>query len=548
MGYTISNTGVTAKPVLNVYGGELRTSYLRLCDHPSQGYVTVNVSGGILRSTGDYAGGNNTAGGTIYINVSTNGLFQCDKNFNFFKGGSGSTGIVRIFDGGTLQANNFNCDGTGTARIEADGGVIKPNGTVNARIVTALGEKGLTINARGNTTWNGAIQTLSGATRDGGLTVTGGKTVTFAGNLTFTGPITCSDSSQLLFSGKVPAGPVCALGSGILRSTVAATFPSVTNGAAATFGFTLNNGTVSTLTLNDWCPPSRLTVYFVPSGATDPVATPGTYELLKFPASVPFTASQVVPFATPAGASYTYAVETSGNVKTLKLTVAASSTPATATWTNAAGGDWQTGANWDGGNAPASGSSTVAAFTTAAQAGGATVTLDSAFTVGGVTVDSAEPYTFAGTGPLTLAGAYMPTWSTLAGSHAVTLPLGVSGPVAFNTDRGRRRRLRERRRERQRHGRALRREHVYRRVPAEERHGRRVIPRQRGRGVLHRRRAGLDARARHLPLHGAGRDDRPSALSRHRRRLPRQPEAGPRPHADGAGPNGWAAIRRRCRA
>ena len=84
--------------------------------------------------------------------------------------------------------------------------------------------------------------------------------------------------------------------------------------------------------------------------------------------------------------------------KTLKLTVAASSTPATATWTNAAGGDWQTGANWDGGSAPASGSSTVAAFTTAAQAGGAAVTLDSAFTVGGVTVDSAEPYTFAGPG------------------------------------------------------------------------------------------------------------------------------------------------------
>ena len=135
----------------------------------------------------------------------------------------------------------------------------------------------MTINARGNTTWNGAIQTLSGVAQDGGLTVTGGKTVTFAGNLTFTGPIICSDGSQLLFSGKVPAGPVCALGSGILRSSVAATFPSVTNGAAATFGFTLNNGTVSTLTLNDWCPPSRLTVYFVPSGATDPVATPGTY-------------------------------------------------------------------------------------------------------------------------------------------------------------------------------------------------------------------------------------------------------------------------------
>ena len=432
MGYTIGNANVTAKPVLNVFGGELRANYLRLCDHPSQGYVTVNVSGGILRSTGSYAAGQNAAGGTIYINVSSNGTFRCDTDFNFFKSGSGYTDIVRLFDDGILQANNFNCDGTGTARIEADGGVIKPNGSVNAKIVTVLGEKGLTINARGNTTWNGAIQTLSGVTRDGGLTVTGGKAVTFAGNLSFTGPITCSDSSQLLFSGKVPAGPVCALGSGILRSTVAATFPSVTNGASATFGFTLNSGTVSTLTLNDWCPPERLAVYFVTSGTTNSVATPGTYELLKFPASVPFTVSQVVPSTTPAGASYTYTVETSGGVKTLKLTVAASSAPATATWTNAAGGDWQTGANWDGGNVPASGSSTVAAFTTAAQAGGATVTLDSAFTVGGVTVDSAEPYTFAGTGPLTLAGAYMPFWSSLAGSHTVTAPLALSGLTAFN--------------------------------------------------------------------------------------------------------------------
>ena len=31
MGYTIGDANVTAKPVLNVFGGELRTSYMRLC-------------------------------------------------------------------------------------------------------------------------------------------------------------------------------------------------------------------------------------------------------------------------------------------------------------------------------------------------------------------------------------------------------------------------------------------------------------------------------------------------------------------------------------
>ncbi|MBQ7189163.1 MAG: hypothetical protein IJR99_07075 [Kiritimatiellae bacterium] len=434
MGYTIGNKNVTAKPVLNVFGGELRTGYLRLCDHPSQGYVTVNVSGGILRSTGDYSGGQNAGGGKIYINVSSNGTFQCDKNFNtFIQSGAGNTCVIKLFDNGILRANNFNCAYAGDARIEADGGVIKPSGTVNERIVTYLGEKGLTIDARGDSTWNGVIQPLPGVANDGGVTVSGGKSVAFKGALSFSGPITCSDNTSIIFDGVVPTGPVHALGLGVLRSTAAATFPSLTNGGAAVFGFTLENGTVSTITLNDWNPPERLSVYFVDKGTTDPVTTPGTYELLKFPASVPFTVTQVQPYSASDTASYTYAIETSGDVKTLKVTVAAASAPATATWANAAGGDWQTGDNWDGNAVPSSGSSTLASFTTAAQAGGATVTLNSAFTVGGVTVDSAEPYTFAGTGPLTLSGAYMPFWSTLAGAHTVTIPLTLSSLTAFNT-------------------------------------------------------------------------------------------------------------------
>ena len=135
MGYTISNTGVTAKPVLNVYGGELRTSYLRLCDHPSKGYVTVNVSGGILRSTGDYGGGQNAGGGKIYINVSSNGTFQCDKNFNTFaKSGANNTCVITLFD----EYSDGRGEASELLRINADGAWRWRDTSLQAIIVQGL--------------------------------------------------------------------------------------------------------------------------------------------------------------------------------------------------------------------------------------------------------------------------------------------------------------------------------------------------------------------------------------------------------------------------
>ena len=228
MGYTINNPNVTAKPVLNVVGGELRASYLRLCDQPSKGYVTVNVtSGGILRSTGSYGGGQNAGGGKIYINVSSNGTFRCDTNFNTFQNaGASNTCIIKLFDDGILQANNFSCAQAGTARIEADGGILKPNGTIHERIVLALGEKGLKLQPRGNTTISSPVQTLAGVANDGGITISGGSSVTFAGQLSFTGPVTVTDNSSLVFNGVAPQGPVTMNGTGILRSTAPATLSS----------------------------------------------------------------------------------------------------------------------------------------------------------------------------------------------------------------------------------------------------------------------------------------------------------------------------------
>lgn len=434
MGYTIANANVTAKPVLNVIGGELRTGYLRLCDHPSKGYVTVNVtSGGILRSTSDYGGGQNAGGGKIYINISSNGIFQCDANFHTFKNsGANNTCIVKLFDDGILQANNFYCANAGTARIEADGGILKPNGKVENRIVLALGEKGLKLQTRGSTTINSPVQTLSGVANDGGITISGGHQVTFTGALSFTGPVTVTANNALLFDGVVPQGPVTMNGTGQLRCTAPATLSSLANAANATFGFTLDNGTVSTITLNAWQPPRRLSVTFVNKGTTDPVSTAGTYDLLKFPASVDFDASRVVCSPLPDNANYVFSIVSNGSVKTLRVTIGASAVN-TATWTNAAGGDWNTGANWDGNTVPTSAGNTLASFPTEAQAGGASVTLGSTFTLGGVTVSSASPYTFAGNGPLTFSGDIASGWTSAEGSHTVNLPLSLNGSVGFTT-------------------------------------------------------------------------------------------------------------------
>ena len=434
MGYTINNQNVTAKPVLNVVGGELRAGYLRLCDHPSQGYVTVNVtSGGILRSTGAYGGGQNVGGGKIYINVSSNGTFRCDTNFNTFQNsGASNTCIIKLFDDGILQANNFTCAQAGTARIEADGGILKPNGTIHERIVLALGEKGLKLQPRGNTAISSPVQTLAGVANDGGITISGGSSVTFAGQLSFTGPVTVTDNSSLVFNGVAPQGPVVMNGTGMLRCTAPATFSSLVNGANASFGFTLDNGTVSAITLNAWQPPRRLSVYFVNKGTTDPVTTAGTYDLLNFPASVDFDASRVVCSPLPENMNYAFSIATSGSVKTLRVTIGASAVN-TATWTNAAGGDWNTGANWDGNVVPTSAGNTLASFPTEAQAGGASVTLGSAFTLGGVTVNSASPYTFAGNGTLTFSGDVSSGWTSAEGSHAVNLPISLNGAVGFTT-------------------------------------------------------------------------------------------------------------------
>src|SRR5204863_7303237 len=90
---------------------------------------------------------------------------------------------------------------------------------------------------------------------------------------------------------------------------------------------------------------------------------------------------------------------------------------------------WSTTANWSGGIVPSD--STSSATFGSAISGARTVTLDSARTVGAITVNNSNSYTIAGSNVLTLNSSTGTAQLLVsAGNHSITAPIAVSQNTA----------------------------------------------------------------------------------------------------------------------
>lgn len=161
---------------------------------------------------------------------------------------------------------------------------------------------------------------------------------------------------------------------------------------------------------------SGATIHYTTDGSTPTTASPA------YSAPIPLTAPSTTTLkALAVKSGVTDSAVISGTYTLIPGT--------TAVWTNAAGGGWPTGANWQG-NAVASGMSTTADFSTLDLAADATITLDGARTIGHLVFGDITPdfnwlLTPGTGGALTLA--------TPSGSPTVTVAqqaVVVSAPLA----------------------------------------------------------------------------------------------------------------------
>lgn len=153
------------------------------------------------------------------------------------------------------------------------------------------------------------------------LVVSGAYQLTCTGAVRLPGGIS-SEMTTLAFA-DLAETPVTLGASATLRTTTApASIPVLVMSADGRLVVGFNGTTPAKVTCGGWTAPSSLAVTLC-SGATDTAfATPGTYELLTFPASVDFDASRAVACNAKSGFAYSFDVVTAGETKTLRVTIA----------------------------------------------------------------------------------------------------------------------------------------------------------------------------------------------------------------------------------
>ena len=329
-------------------------------------------------------------------------------------------------------------------------------------------DKSLVING-GNLAVNGS---LANATIT--VTTTGNMAGTLAGTGTV-GSVSVSARGTVapgfsLGGGTLTAGSLSLSPSSVLSYTLATSSVSSSNSRLSiTGGLTLSTGL--TLSINP------------ASGSTWSSATSGTYVLATYGSlannSSSFSGWTVV--ANPLLGRHTYGFSASSG--SLDLSVGTGAT-VSGTWSGSGGGSWGTAGDWQGGNIPAYVGDT-ATFGTSIGSTAATVTLDGARGLSGLTLSTTGggSYIVAGPGTLTFAGSDVAaSLSNSGGQHTIAAPvalannlavsattgssLTVSGPIS-ETSAGQ-----ERDPHRQRRVDPLRLQHVYGRHDGQRRHAR----------------------------------------------------------------------------
>lgn len=445
-----------AKPRIEIWGGEFRVLSNTHIGDDIGGDSYITVSNGIFRSDaatavfGNYSGGSTSvisvlAGGTFIAKAVDLGVSgktystQTHSTIEVFSGGvynatttkaSAGTGIVRL-DGGTYRPLFASGISTLDANLNAiqigvNGGIIHfPNaGALHVKkpISSAPGVGsnggGLTIHGHAN-----GVAVLVGTQSYSGSTILSNGTLVVAGTLPPTTDLTLIPDSLLTLTNSVTTHSVASL-------TIDA--PSKVTPWDVAFG--ANAGVSSKLVINNTLTTlsSSLRVSLYNIADSQPLAVDGTYTLLQYPTTqaAAIDPLQVI-IANPAsGKHYNFTTAVSGANTLLQVTI--SDGAVGSVWINAAGGTWQSGANWQSG-LPADQIGAVATFATEAQSGGATVTLSGSATVGGADISSTSPYTFSGDTLVLNNGATPANWLTRAGAHVVESDIRLDQPAAIST-------------------------------------------------------------------------------------------------------------------
>ncbi len=418
-GTTITGNGVLLKTGNGIFGFETNNGYAVTL---AMSGGTIDIAQGMLRD-GGWGGAdwtNNKAslyvasGGSLDIWTGTVIVDALLGNGVVWQGYGGA------YDSMTIGVNNGS--GTWSGNFAANAaGILTKTGTGTEVFAAANGfDKSLVING-GNLAVNGS---LANATIT--VTTTGAMAGTLAGAGTV-GSVTVSARGTVapgfsLGGGTLTAGSLSLSPSSVLSYTLATSTASSSNSRLSiTGGLTLSTG---------------LTLSITPAtGSTWSSATSGTYVLATYGSltnnSSSFSGWTVA--ANPLLGRHTYGFSVGSG--SLDLTVGSAAT-VSGTWSGSGGGSWGTAGDWQGGNIPGYVGDT-ATFGTAIGSAAATVTLDGARGLSGLTLSTTGggSYIIAGPGTLTFAGSTV-TVSVSGGQHTIAAPVALASNLAVSATTG----------------------------------------------------------------------------------------------------------------
>ncbi len=347
---------------------------------------------------------------------------------------SGSVATLKL-NGGTLVAPSI-ARVNGQGHVLFNGGVFRPSaegqalqGLTSAKVGTSGAKFDLS-----QVNMYTLAQTLTTDGADGGLVKSGAGMLVVSGKQLYAGPtLIPAGSLRIPMAGSLSNATALTVSPGAAlvldtANTQIVSLAALTLGAASSAPVSLTMAFLTDGTAND-----RLTVSgtvtlgtvaltLVRVGLNDAFGLNGTYTLMTYTGADPSVAGLGV--ANPLyGKTYSFAAS-SGSVT---MTVETDYTGANggAVWNVAGGGSWFDSGNWT--VAPGAGGIGQQVRFDDKISAPATVTLDSAATVGAVYFKNTNAYTLAGTATLTLdnGAGTQSVVSVEAGSHAVAAPVAV---------------------------------------------------------------------------------------------------------------------------
>ncbi len=419
-GGTVGNLNVASNIMNNASLRFSRSNAFTFANNISgTGSVTVaNVETGevTLSGTNTYTGSTTLAGGFLTLTALDD---------------VGDAAAPMIFDGGGVKHGAVIDISTKTTTFNAGGALVNTNGNnvTYAGAVGGGGTGGLTKSGAGTLTLGGAnTYTGASAVNEGALringSVAGGATAASGGTLGGTGTIAGTTT--------VSSGGILAPGASVGTLTTGGLSLDAGSLLNFEFGAGVNDRVISTvangLTINGGA------VSLLQENSATAFASAGVFNLLQFAGSVQGTGVGALSVANPE-TGFAYAFGTSGNNVTLTITA----TSTVANWVTNGGGSWNTGANWSTNPTIPNAVGDSARFLT--QLGvPATVTLDGAKTVGGVSFASANGYTIAAGsgGALTFSnnGATAAQLNSTQGSHTISAGAQLSSNLTAQIEAG----------------------------------------------------------------------------------------------------------------